>query len=119
MPIRNVVIAQHDSKSAQALASMLDRQFHSVRLARSLEEVKSAIPRLRVELAVVDLEMVSLAEVENLSREFHVPIICTHRVPDEEMWAAALSAGAIDCCQNGDVDSILSAMDELGRAQAA
>lgn len=119
MPVHNVVVAQHDSKSAEALASLLDRHFRSVRLARSLEEVRSAIPRLRAELAVVDLEMVPLTEVEKLSREYHVPIICTHRVPDEEMWAAALSAGAIDCCQNTDVRSIVSAIDTMSRARAA
>jgi DNA-binding NtrC family response regulator len=119
MPARNVVVAQHDPKAAEALASMLDRQFRSVRLARSLEEVRFAIPKLRAELAVVDLELVPLSEIENLSREYHVPIICTHRVPDEEMWAAALSAGAIDCCQNSDLDSILSAVKAMTPAQAA
>ncbi|MFB3916065.1 MAG: hypothetical protein ACE14M_05015 [Terriglobales bacterium] len=119
MPVRNVVVAQHDPKSAEALASILDRHFRSVRLARSLDEVKSAIPKLRAEVAVVDLEMVPLAEVEKLSREYHVPIICTHRVPDEEMWTAALSAGAVDCCQSTDVQSIVSALDAMSSAKAA
>jgi hypothetical protein len=36
--------------------------------------------------------------------------VCTHRIPDDEMWAEALTAGAIDCCQNADVAGILDAV---------
>ena len=117
--LNNIVVVQHDPQSAQALISSLDPHFHQVRLAGSLDELKHAIPHYRVEAVVVDLEMVPLAEVQYLSREFRIPIICTHRVPDEEMWAAALQAGAVDCCHNEDVSGILFAVNVISRAQAA
>jgi DNA-binding response OmpR family regulator len=117
--LNKVVIAQHDPAAAQALTDHLDRHFHSVRLTRSLDEFRHALPSSRAQLAVVDLETIPLHEVAQLAREFHVPIICTHRVPDEEMWTAALDAGALDVCSNDDVNAILSAANMSSRAQAA
>lgn len=115
----HIVVAQQDPTVAQALTATLDRHFRSVRLARSLDELKHALPRHRAQVAVVDLETISLEEVAQLSREFDIPFICTHRVPDEEMWTAALEAGALDVCPNDDVNSILSAVHTMSRAQAA
>src|ERR1700752_3335066 len=61
----NVVIAQVDSKNAERLASTLHGHFDSVAVARSLEELCEAIPRNQADVAVVDLELVSLLELEN------------------------------------------------------
>jgi hypothetical protein len=36
--------------------------------------------------------------------------VCTHRIPDEEMWMAALSAGACDVCPADDVNNVLSSI---------
>jgi hypothetical protein len=33
--------------------------------------------------------------------------VCTHRVADEEMWAAALNAGASDMCPAFDTKAIV------------
>jgi DNA-binding NtrC family response regulator len=96
----SIVIAEHDPAIAHALASSLDRHFRSVRLARSLEELKSAIPRHRIDAVVADLETVALNDITEISRDLHLPVICTHRVPDEAMWTAALNAGALDVCSN-------------------
>jgi DNA-binding NtrC family response regulator len=96
----SIVIAEHDPAIAHALASSLDRHFRSVKLTRSLEELRSAIPRHRVDAVVADLETVALNDVAQISRDLHVPVICTHRVPDEQMWAAAMEAGAVDVCSN-------------------
>ena len=115
----NIIVAQQDRTTAEALASNLHRYFHSVRLASSLAELQSAMPRFRADVAVVDLETVPLAAVQQLAQEFHVPIICTHRVPDEEMWTAALSAGAADCCASDDVNGVLTALNMTARAKAA
>jgi len=92
-------------------------------VARSLDEVRTAIPRHRAQLAILDLELASVEDVERLAREFnHTGIVCTHRIPDDEMWAAALAAGAIDCCQNADIASIVQAVDrhvKQARSKAA
>ncbi len=106
-----IVVAHNDSETAAQLAASLNKHFRSVSVARSVDEVRTAIPRQRPELAVLDLETVSLREVQKLCREFgHVPIVCTHRLPDEQMWTDALEAGAVDVCQTNDVGSILLAV---------
>jgi DNA-binding NtrC family response regulator len=112
----NVVVAQMDSKSAEALAATLHSHFRTVSVARSLEELRSAIPRNRANVAIVDLELVGLPELERLTSEFQqTSVVCTHRIPDEEMWASALAAGAADVCENEDVGGIVvSALRTLG-----
>ncbi len=119
----NIVVAHNDFITAAQLAASLHRHFLSVAVARSVDEIRSAIPKHRPQVALVDLETVPLDEVSRLCQEFHdVSIVCTHRVPDEEMWAEALAAGAIDVCQTNDVSAILFAVQRnlpLGRASAA
>jgi hypothetical protein len=57
------------------------------------------------------MEAASLSEVAQLSREFpKARIVCTHRLADEEMWTAALSAGAVDVCPSSDMQGIVSAV---------
>jgi hypothetical protein len=34
--------------------------------------------------------------------------VCTYRLPDEELWIAALEAGASDVCPADDVQNVLS-----------
>jgi DNA-binding NarL/FixJ family response regulator len=49
--------------------------------------------------------------VRNLHRDFPtLPIVCTHRLPDEELWIAALEAGASDVCPADDVPKVLSSV---------
>ncbi len=108
-PLR-IVVAHNDSSTAAQMAASLHKHFRSVSVAHSLDEMRSALPSQRPELAVVDLETVSLSDVRKLCRECHVPIVCTHRLPDEQMWTDALDAGAIDVCQTNDVGSIMLAV---------
>lgn len=120
----NVVVAQMDPKKAEAIAASLNNYFRSVSVARSKEELCLAIPRKRAEVAVVDLEMISLEELEQLHRDLPATaIVCTHRIPDEEMWAGAMSAGAADVCENQNVGAVVnSALRSIGvkaRSQAA
>ena len=109
LPLTAVVV-QSDPESAAALAASLLRHFHTVRVVGSLEEVRAAIPRHRAEFAILDLELVGMAEVERLRRDFaSVAIVCTHRLPDQKLCTSALAAGALDCCHASDVRSIVLA----------
>jgi DNA-binding NtrC family response regulator len=106
----DVVVAHSDKKSAQILANLLHQIFRSVHVVDSADELRAAIVRNRSRLAITDLETVSLKHVEQLHREFGVAVVCTHRIPDDNMWAKALSHGAIDCCHTSDVNGIVQAV---------
>ena len=104
----SIIVFQHDARLAQALASTLSLHYHAVYVATSVEELWVDIPRHRPDVVVLDIEASCLKEVERLHQEFPgVSIVCTHRVADEEMWAAALNAGASDMCPAFDTQGIL------------
>ncbi len=106
-----VVVAQQDPKCAEALAASLNPHFRAVSVARSVDELRNAIPKHRADLAVVDLELASLPDIAELHREFpQTMVVCTHRAPDEEMWPSVIEAGATDFCQTSDVRSIVMAV---------
>ena len=106
----NVVLLQSDPGIAQTLAALFSNSFHQVHVAKSVDELHNAAVRYRPDAIVLDLESASLADVENLKKEFDgVRVICNHRVADEEMWTRTLSVGADDCCPSSDVRGILSA----------
>jgi DNA-binding NarL/FixJ family response regulator len=90
-----------------------------VRTASSLEELRNALVKHRAELVVVDLEKTPLEIIAQLAREFPaVCIVCTHRLADEQMWTAALNAGAVDICPSYDTGSVLNAaLRNLKRAR--
>jgi hypothetical protein len=49
--------------------------------------------------------------VSNLHHDFpSVPIVCTYRIPDEELWIAAMDAGASDVCPADDVKNVLTSV---------
>jgi DNA-binding NarL/FixJ family response regulator len=105
-----VVIFQSDSRLSQCLVASLCNSFHSVHEVRSLDELQTSIARHRAAVAIVDMEIASLTDVEHLSHTFpEVCIVCTHRLADEAMWAAALRAGAADICPSCDTRGILRA----------
>lgn len=106
----DVVVAHSDKKSAQALAQHLNDVFRSVQVVGSVDDLKSAIARKRVRLAITDLETIGFKQIEELRREFGVEIVCTHRIPDEDMWSKALGMGALDCCHTSDVRAIIQAI---------
>jgi DNA-binding NarL/FixJ family response regulator len=58
---------------------------------------------------ILDMEYSRLSDVSNLHADFpNLPIVCTYRVPDDELWIAAIEAGASDVCPSGDVQNVLS-----------
>jgi DNA-binding NarL/FixJ family response regulator len=106
----SVVVAQSNSKTAEMLAKSLYNHFRVVHLAGDVDELRQAIPRHRADVAIVDLELAALSEVQKLKRDFGtMTIVCTHRLADEKMWAEALAVGATDCCSASDVRAIVLA----------
>jgi DNA-binding NarL/FixJ family response regulator len=104
----NVVLLQSDSRVAQSLVSALANTFSSVRQVQSLGELRTSIAKHRAGIAILDMEAASISDVERLSREFPTAcIVCTHRLADESLWAAALNAGAADVCPPSDTRGIL------------
>jgi len=117
---QSVVVLEKDPTVARTLAGGLRPHF-SVHLTGSCEELREDVARNRPEAVVLNIEHWLLADVENLHREFPaLPIVCTHRIPDEEMWMAALAAGASDVCPADDVGNVLtSVMRSLALSRTA
>jgi DNA-binding NtrC family response regulator len=112
MQALSIIVFQSDLRLGQALAATLSLHYHSVHAADSIEDLRTAIARYRADVAVLDIEASGLAEVERLHREFPgVSLVCTHRVADEAMWAAALNAGASDMCPAFDTNGILQSAE--------
>jgi len=121
MQSANVVLFQGDPAIAQLLAVHLRGQFHSVHVACSIEELRAVIAKHRAQVVILDVELSGLADVNQLHHEFPgIAIVCTHRLADEEMWTAALSAGADDVCPSSDTPAILrSALRNASIAHSA
>jgi len=116
MPSLHVVLLQSDSGVVQSLVSALTNRFDSVHLACSLSELRNSIARHRAHVVILDLEQTSLSEVRTLCGDFPAAcIVCTHRCADEEMWTAALNAGASDVYPSSDTSGIVRAA--LGNAR--
>ena len=123
MPSLNLVLFQSDPNITQSLVANLGGQFHSVYVARPQEDLHAAIASHRPKVVILDVELSSLGDVKALHKEFPgVAIVCTHRLADEEMWAAALAAGADDICPSTDTTAILRSVVRnaaLARSAAA
>ena len=106
----SVVVAQSDAKTADFLARSLYNHFRVVNKAGDLNELMHSIPQHRADVAIVDLELAGIEQVQQLRSQFAgTTIVCTHRLADEKMWAEALAAGAADCCHTSDVRAIVLA----------
>ncbi len=104
----NIVIAQKNSITAQELARALSVHFSSVSVATSARELEAILRRQQPRVAVVDMELIPLDQLTRLTKVSPgLSIVCTHRVPDEWMWMAALRAGAAEFCHPRDLGVIL------------
>jgi DNA-binding NtrC family response regulator len=121
MKSQSVVLLQSDPRIADSLTSALSGAFGSVERAKSLAELRGFIAQHKTTIAILDIEAAPLSEVGRLSQEFpQAGIVCTHRIADEDMWAAALDAGATDVCPSSDIRGIVrSAIGKATAAQAA
>jgi DNA-binding response OmpR family regulator len=105
----NVVVIESDAGVAKMLSGRLSSHFRSIHLARSGEELRERVARNRPEAVILDMEYSRLSDVRDLRNDFpSLPIVCTHRIPDEELWIAALEAGANDVCRTDDVQNVLT-----------
>ncbi|MGZ4814798.1 MAG: hypothetical protein ACXVZV_05295 [Terriglobales bacterium] len=116
----NVVLAQHDPTATSSLVNNLRGQCRAVTVSKK-DDLRQDILRSRANVAVVDLELFSLAEVQNICNEFkNVSVVCTHRLADEEIWTNVMNAGASDCCLPTDMNGILFAVRRYAaRARSA
>lgn len=106
----NVVLLEKDPGVAQSLAGGLRPHF-SVHITGSHDEMRDNVARTQPQAVVLNIEHWRLTEVESLHHAFPLlPIVCTHRIPDEEMWMAALTAGACDVCPADDVNDVLTSV---------
>ncbi|HUO17657.1 MAG TPA: hypothetical protein VMX38_21930 [Verrucomicrobiae bacterium] len=117
---QSVLILERDAKLASSLAGGLQAKF-AVHLIASREELRDRVTKNSPEAVVLNIEHWRLTEVESLHHDFpSLPIVCTHRIPDEEMWMAALEAGASDVCASDDVATVLtSVLRNTAHAQSA
>jgi DNA-binding NarL/FixJ family response regulator len=104
----NVVLLQSDPGAVKSLVASLDKSFRSVRQAPSLSDLRNYLAEHPGGIVILDMEIASVFDVRHLSHDFpNARIICNHRLADEEMWTAALNAGAADCCPSNDTPGIL------------
>jgi DNA-binding response OmpR family regulator len=119
---QSIVVLEKDPRVARSLAGGLRPHF-SVHLINSREELRDRLVRNHPEAVILNIEQWRLTDVESLHRDFPgLPIVCTHRIPDEEMWMAALEAGASDVCPADDVENVLTSIRRsmaLSRTAAA
>jgi DNA-binding NtrC family response regulator len=117
---QSVVVLETDPRLAQYLAGGLRLHF-SVHLTRSREELRERLANDCPEAVVLNMECSRLTDVQSLHEDFPaVPIVCTHRVPDEEMWMAAMEAGASDVCPVDDLENVLTSVRRsMGLPQSA
>lgn len=108
---QSVVLLAKDQQSAQTLAGGLRSHFHAVHITRSRAELRDEVAKSRPEAVVLDIEHSRLTDLASLHHDFpSLPIVCTHRIPDEELWMAALEAGASDVCPADDVNDVLTSV---------
>jgi DNA-binding NtrC family response regulator len=107
---QSVVVVERDPKVARSLAGGLRAHF-SVQVIGSREELREKLAKHHPEAVVLNIEHWRMTDVEALHNDFpEVSIVCTHRIPDEEMWMAALEAGATDVCPADDVQNVLTSV---------
>jgi DNA-binding NarL/FixJ family response regulator len=110
MPSPTLVIAQKDPNVALGLANDLEAHFARVEVANNTFELRTMLVHHKARVAVIDLEILNLDELRQMTCTFpDLAIVCTHRSPDERMWMAALGAGAVEFCHPEDIRSILRA----------
>lgn len=106
-PVR-VVIANPPAVMPSCFLSKLETKTCTLTTLDTPARLWDTIPRLRSNLAILDLEVVSFSELAKLCHEFPATaFVCIHRLADDSIWAQSLAAGAVDCCLPADLPRIL------------
>ena len=108
----NIVILQNDPARARNLEASVRPLSAGVFTVRSIAELRKVVSTSRVQVGILDLDIVSFGDVATLHKQFGMEIVCTHRAPDDSMWTQALGAGAFDCCCDQDAPSICQAIQK-------
>ena len=105
-----ILIAQNDRFIANRVAHGLAAHFPRVAVVENVADPSTVKQFHRARVAVLDLELFTVDSVKAIALQFcNLIIVCTHRSPDEQMWIAALNAGAVEVCHPSDIQSILRA----------
>jgi DNA-binding NarL/FixJ family response regulator len=117
----NAVVVENDPTVAKTLAGGLSSHFQSVHLSGAGDELRDRVANSRPQVVILDMEYSRLSDVRNLHHDFpSLPIVCTHRIPDEQLWIEALEAGASDVCAVDDVQNVLtSALRSVAAVKSA
>jgi hypothetical protein len=108
-----IILLEGDLTRKTSLELLLRKTSGQLYKAGSLADLRQEIARKQARVAVLDMEVVSLPEVKQLSREFPATsLVCHHPLADDDMWTAAMNAGASDLCSSDDGKSILRAVEE-------
>ena len=108
MPTVRVVFANPSQELPKSLLTAKRREMPNFAIVHAAAEIRETVPKLRAQLAIVDLEMITFQELAELCREFpSTAFVCIHRLADDSMWAQSLAAGAVDCCSASDLPWIL------------
>lgn len=107
---QSVVVLEKDLRLARCLAGGLRSHF-SVQIILSQEELRDNLNRNHPQAMVLDIENWRLSDVASIHKDYpELPIVCTHRIPDEEMWTAALAAGASDVCPSNEAKLVVNSV---------
>ena len=110
-PVR-VVVANSIQTLPPAILATPYRGVQNLTTVHATAEVRESVPRVRAQLAIVDLEVVKIPELAELCREFPATaFVGVHRLADDAMWTQALAVGAVDCCLSSDLSRILENAD--------
>jgi DNA-binding NarL/FixJ family response regulator len=117
----SAVVLESDSRLARSLAGGLSSHFNPIHLTHSGDELRERVAGNRPQVVILDMEYSRLTDVRNLHHEFPtLPIVCAYRIPDEELWIAAMEAGASDVCPADDAQNVLnSALRSVAIAKSA
>ena len=108
MPPIRVVVAKSAEAIVASPVNLSGPDSTCFATVHATTDIRETVARLRAQLAVVDLEVVSFSELGELCSEFPATaFVCVHRLADDAMWARALAAGAVDCCLSADLERIV------------
>jgi len=120
MPLATIVIAQPNPAIAPGLANELRAHVARVAVTDRTTDLHTILRRREAQVAVLDLETVNLEEICRLASSLDdLTVVCTHRSPDEQMWMAALRAGAVEFRHPQDARSTLRVLRTASKPQTA